>query len=292
MAGSCQTLEVLPGFHFGGSAIHLHSLECAAVVFVTAGLLWVSCQGSVLVPGQFPPPCAVTPVCPPEPSPAEGLVTLLCPVLLLPGCAAAIPMCWLCPSPLETPQGTSPGLWGTDHRVPAPSPPSLLGECKASELLCPHSPMENPHPCAQEGRDLGCGLCQDTGASQHQHCHGLLWQRVGSGHPKTDQVSRQNQVGPPSPGGTKEYLFIPSGAAPSGEAPVQAWLGRFWLRGACGEGELRHSRGTLSPCGSLVSLLCIVWGCSGEPGQSCPHGTLPALPCSLSWLLAPLGAEG
>lgn len=31
VAGSCQTLEVLPGFHFGGADSHLHSLECAAV---------------------------------------------------------------------------------------------------------------------------------------------------------------------------------------------------------------------------------------------------------------------
>lgn len=67
-------------------------------------------------------------------------------------------------------------------------------------LLCPHNPTENPCPCAQEGRDWGCGLCQDTGATQHQRCHGLLWQSAEaqgrSRDPKTGQVSRQKQVGP------------------------------------------------------------------------------------------------
>lgn len=78
-------------------------------------------------------------------------------------------------------------------------------------------------------------------------CSGkVLRHRVGAGHPKTGQASRQKQVGPSSPGGTKEYLFIPSGAAPSGEVPVQPWLGRFWLHGACGEGELRHPGGPVT----------------------------------------------
>lgn len=30
VAGSCQTLKVLPGFHSRGADAHLHSLECAA----------------------------------------------------------------------------------------------------------------------------------------------------------------------------------------------------------------------------------------------------------------------
>lgn len=79
-------------------------------------------------------------------------------------------------------------------------------------------------------------------------CSGkVLRHRVEAGHPKTGQVSRQKQRGPPpSPGGTKECLFIPSGAAPSGEVPVQPWLGRFWLHGARGEGELRHPGGPVT----------------------------------------------
>lgn len=53
---------------------------------------------------------------------------------------------------------------------------------------------------------------------------------AGAGHPETGQAGRQRRVPPGPPPCSEEYLFIPSGAAPSGEAPARPWAGAFSAR--------------------------------------------------------------
>lgn len=176
------------------------------------------------------------------------------------------------------------------HSLPLP-PAQKMGGWEAREHCCAHTTPQKTRVLVPRREEFGAvGFAKTLvplSISTAMGCSGkVLRHRVGAGHPKTGQVSRQKQVGPPpSPGGTKEYLFIPSGAAPSGEASVQPWLGRFWLDGACGEGGLRHSGGPITMWEPRVPAL----HCMGEPGQSCPHGT----PSSTSVLPVPaVGTSG
>lgn len=231
-----------------------------------------------------------------------------CPPAWLCWACATIPMSWLCPSSPETPHGLLPRAVAVGDRPQGASPttpfPFLLprkpGGREAGEHCCAHTAPQKT--CVFVPRRAGIWAVGFARAlvplsiSAAVGCSGkVLRHSVGAGHPKTGQVSRQKQVGPPpGPAGTKEYLFIPSGAAPSGEAPVQPWLGRFWLDGACGDGGAqppggpRHCVGASCPCSTLLG---DVWA---NQTRAVPTGYpqhSPA-PCACCWHLWVLEAEG
>lgn len=162
-------------------------------------------------------------------------------------------------------------------------------------LLCPHSPTENPWSLCPGGQRRGlwalsghwCHSASVLPWAALAKCSGTGWKQ---GTPKQVRSAGRSRGVPPSAlvAPRSIYLYQVEQLHQEKRQFSPGW-GVFGSTEPVGRGS-SDTRGALSPCGSLVSLLYIVWGCL-EPGQSCPHGTRLAFLCSLSRLLAPLGAE-
>lgn len=247
-------------------------------LFIPASLLSAPCQSSTQSLCQIAPLC-----CHPSPSPPclslpRAWLTLPCP-LLPPGCAGVVQPA-VCHGfallPRKGAAGTSPGLrlrglQGTRGTATHPLrlPPAKGVRAVGSErtLSCPHSPTATPCPCANRGSNLGRGLCRGSRAtlgigaavlcSGKAPRRGRQWQEQGT--PKWVRPGGRGRWVPPGPPRTEEYLFIPSGAAPSGEASAQPWPEAFSARWGLRGG------GAVTPWGGPAT----AW----EPG-TCPCSTL------------------
>lgn len=190
-------------------------------------------------------------------------------------------LCWACATspcpgfaplprkhPWAPPQGCGCGRQSANPPSSSPSScPEAGGLSSQRALLCSHSPTENPCPCAQEGRDWGCGLCQDTGATEHQRCQGLLWQSAeaqgGSRAPQNRSGQQAEAGGSPQPWWHQGIFIYTKWSSSIRRSASSALAGAFLVPWSpWGGGELRHP-GALSPWGSLEPLPYIAWGCLG-----------------------------
>lgn len=244
-------------------------------------LLIYPCQPPL---GALPKLCAVpVPNCPPVlsplsiptlPVPTEGLADTAMPsppAWPRRGCATSrVP--WLLPSPPERRRGHLPraaaagaaGHTGYRHPPPSPSPcEGSQGGGERANAVLPAQPRGNPVPLCQQGQQFGpWALPGLAGYSRHRRSGKAPRrgrQRQEQGTPKWVRPGGRGRRVPPGPPRTEEYLFIPSGAAPVGEASAQPWPEAFSARWGLRGG------GAVTPWGGPAT----AW----EPG-TCPCSTL------------------
>lgn len=229
-------------------------------------------------------PCAVPPVCP----------WLSCALFC---CPAMLGLCnWL--RVLALPFSPGNMLWapprgcgwggprGTPLLLPLFSPfllpPAKVGSQRL--LLCPAGALV---PMGTEVWAMGFAGALVASALPCAAPARAEMLEVGAGHPKTGHAGGSPRQVPPG-----LYLFIPSGAAPSGEAPAQPWLGAFSAQWGWGGSD--SWGGACHHMGGLACVLLYIWGyygLLGKPGPSCAcRDTMEHNTPSSMWLLAPLGA--